>query len=136
MNTFVEVPQPDSPHKSLPNLVDSALAWRAQFTRRCILRLSRGDLHERRWPKTLWRSRRRSPAEAMHDRTHERGTLIGRKDRDRVDVQADEDEEFSRRQCTLVLRQDVSGRRRRARAIRRPNSFVRLHAQKRQRDLC
>jgi hypothetical protein len=29
----------------------------------------------------------------MHDRTHERGTLIGRKDRDRVDVQADEDEE-------------------------------------------
>ena len=46
------------------------------------------------------------PAEAMHDRTHERGTLIGRKDRDRVDVQADEDEEFSRR-CTLGLRQDV-----------------------------
>lgn len=33
------------------------------------------------------------PAEAMHDRTHERGTLIGRKDRDHVDVQADEDEE-------------------------------------------
>ena len=33
------------------------------------------------------------PAEAMHDRTHEPGTLIGRKDRDRVDVQADEDEE-------------------------------------------
>ena len=69
------------------------LAWRAQFTRHCILRLSRGDLHERRWPKTLWRSRRRSPAEAMHDRTHERGALIGRKDRDRVDVQADEEEE-------------------------------------------
>ena len=46
------------------------------------------------------------PAEAMHDRTHERGTLIGRKDRDRVDVQADEDEEFSRR-CILGLRQDV-----------------------------
>ena len=45
------------------------------------------------WPKTLWRSRRRSPAEAMHDRTHERGALIGRKDRDRVDVQADEEEE-------------------------------------------
>jgi hypothetical protein len=33
------------------------------------------------------------PAEAMHDRTHEGGTLIGRKNRDRVDVQADEDEE-------------------------------------------
>ena len=31
------------------------------------------------------------PAEAIHDRTHERGALIGRKDRDRVDVQADED---------------------------------------------
>ena len=29
------------------------------------------------------------PAKAMHHRTHERGTLIGRKDRDRVDVQAD-----------------------------------------------
>ena len=47
----------------------------------------------------------------MHDRTHERGALIGRKDRDRVDVQADEEEESPRRQCTLVLRQDVSGRR-------------------------
>ena len=46
------------------------------------------------------------PAEAMHDRTHERGALIGRKDRDRVDVQADEDGRVSRR-CTLGLRQDV-----------------------------
>jgi type IV secretion system protein TrbG len=29
------------------------------------------------------------PAEAVHDRTHERGTLIGRKDRDRVESAAD-----------------------------------------------
>ncbi len=31
----------------------------------------------------------------MHDRTHERGALIGRKDRDRVDVQADEDKSLT-----------------------------------------
>ena len=45
----------------------------------------------------------------MHDRTHERGALIGRKDRDRVDVQADEDEEFHDDDGILGLRQDVSG---------------------------
>jgi len=33
------------------------------------------------------------PAEAMHDRTHEPGALIGRKHRDHADDQADEDEE-------------------------------------------
>ena len=83
----------NSPHKPLPILVDSARAGARTYT---ALRssgqppgLARASVAENAVGDLVTDP----PAEAMHDRTHERGTLIGRKDRDRVDVQADEDEE-------------------------------------------
>ena len=70
----------------------------------------------------------------MHDRPHERGTLIGRKDRDRVDVQADEDEELTTMHLGVEAGREAGAGAQLAQFGTRIASF-RVRAKKRQRDL-
>jgi hypothetical protein len=93
MNTFVGVPQPDSPHKPLPTLVDSARVGARTSHGAAFFGSVAGTCTSVGGRKRCGALVTDPPAEAVHDRTHERGALIGRKDRDRVDVRADEDEE-------------------------------------------
>ena len=102
-NTFVGVPQPDSAHKPLLNLVDSARVGSRTSHGATLFVLAPRTLTSAGGGKRCGRFRDRSPAEAAPSAS------IKRKDRDRADSLAEEGpigfpaERAARIQFALVL---------------------------------